>query len=242
MPSNEHLDRIFAEPIQSPADFVFDERVAAVFPDMLKRSIPGYATIIQMIGLLAAAQLPASGLCYDLGCSLGAAALAIQRAAPNRRVIGVDTSLAMLTKARDALHKEAPQIELIAADVQDVALQPTALAVLNFTLQFLPLTGRKAVLRRIYEALVPGGFLVISEKIAFDDSVLNKHFTELHQSFKKTQGYSELEISQKRTALERVLLPETLKVHQERLSEVGFELQRPWFQCFNFVSLLAIKT
>ena len=236
----EH-DRIFADPVQSPADFVFDERVAAVFPDMLRRSIPGYATIIQMIGLLAAGQLPPTGQCYDLGCSLGAAALAIQRAAPGRRVVGVDNSLAMLAKARNTLSKEAPEIELVEADVQDFPLQPAALVVLNFTLQFLPLSGRKAVLERIYQALVPGGVLVLSEKIAFDHSVMNDRFIELHQAFKKAQGYSELEISQKRTALERVLLPEQLRAHEERLSEVGFTLVRPWFQCFNFVSLLAIK-
>jgi tRNA (cmo5U34)-methyltransferase len=239
-PSNR--DRIFAEPLQTPADFVFDERVAEVFADMLQRSIPGYATILQMIGLLAATELPATGLCYDLGCSLGAAALAIQRACPGRKVIGLDNSPDMLEKARASLALDAPDIQLVEADVETFPLQPAAMVVLNFTLQFLPLEGRRALLERIHQALVPGGLLVLSEKIALDEPKLQQCFIQLHESFKEAKGYSRLEISQKRTALERVLLPESLATHQQRLQAVGFSHQHPWFQCFNFVSILAIKT
>lgn len=234
-------DRIFAEPLDSPADFVFDERVAAVFPDMLRRSIPGYASIIQMIGLLAQTKLPATGICYDLGCSLGASALAMARACTERTIIGVDNSRAMLEQARTTLATEVVNIQLVEADVQDYGLAPAAMVVLNFTLQFLPLAGRRALLERIHEALVPGGLLVLSEKIAFEDALIQQTFIELHQGFKLAQGYSELEISQKRTALERVLLPESLATHQQRLSQVGFVQQEPWFQCFNFISILAIK-
>lgn len=241
MHSDNHRDRLFAKPLTTPADFVFDERVAAVFPDMLQRSIPGYATILQMIGLLAAGQLPENGLCYDLGCSLGAAALAMKHARPDRRVIGVDKSAEMLVKARETLAEDGAAIELVEADVRDISLEPAAMVVLNFTLQFLPIQGRKTLLERIYQALVPGGLLVLSEKIALDEPRLHQCFIELHEAFKETRGYSRLEISQKRTALERVLLPETLATHQERLREVGFVHQQPWFQCFNFVSILAIK-
>lgn len=242
MPSSSLKDRLFAEPLNNPADFVFDERVAAVFPDMLQRSIPGYASILQMIGLLAAGQLPQTGLCYDLGCSLGAAALVIQRACPDRQVIAVDKSAEMLAKARDTLAEDGPDIHLIEADVGAFPLEPAAMVVLNFTLQFLPIEGRKALLERIYQALVPGGLLVLSEKIALDEPRLHQCFIELHEAFKEARGYSRLEISQKRTALERVLLPETLATHQERLCQVGFVHQQPWFQCFNFVSILAIKS
>jgi len=54
-------------------------------------------------------------------------------------------------------------------------------------------------------------------------------------------GYSKLEISQKRAALENVLLPETLEAHRSRLDTIGFDAVDVWFQCFNFASMVAFK-
>ena len=131
--------------------------------------------------------------------------------------------------------------ELVCADVLEVPIESASMVVLNFTLQFIEPERRPQLLGRIYRGLLPGGILVLSEKIAPNSESTGRLFTELHHEFKKTQGYSELEISQKRAALERVLLPETLASHKQRLQEVGFKTVEVWFQCFNFVSLLAIK-
>ena len=242
-------DRLYADPQKVTADFVFDERVAAVFPDMIQRSVPGYATIINMIGTLASRSVKPGTRCYDLGCSLGAAALAMHQgmgraigpqAVP---IIAVDNSQPMLDRARELLAQSdaLPDIELRCADVLDVPIENASMVVLNFTLQFIDPAERARLLGRIHEGLQPGGILVLSEKIALPSDAMQQLFTEMHHSFKQAQGYSELEISQKRSALERVLLPESLDSHRQRLQRVGFETVEVWFQCFNFVSLLAIK-
>ncbi|MEJ2611005.1 MAG: carboxy-S-adenosyl-L-methionine synthase CmoA [Candidatus Thiodiazotropha sp.] len=238
-------DRIYANHHEVIADFVFDERVAKVFPDMINRSVPGYATIINMIGSLASQCVKPGTCCYDLGCSLGAASMAVASMVEhnNYYLFAVDNSMAMLTQAADRLSVglgDTP-IRLICSDVRDINIQQASMAILNFTLQFIPAEDRLQFLKRLYDGMLPDGLLVLSEKIAFSDKVSQQLFTEMYHGFKKTQGYSDLEISQKRTALENVLIPETLECHIARLQNVGFSTVEVWFQCFNFISLLAIK-
>ena len=108
-------------------------------------------------------------------------------------------------------------------------------------MQFIPPEERLTLITRIHEGLKPGGVLILSEKIAFDDPVMQDFHIEAHHDFKRANGYSDLEISQKRTALERVMIPETLSCHQRRLQDAGFSFSEAWFQCFNFVSMAAIK-
>jgi tRNA (cmo5U34)-methyltransferase len=238
-------DCLYADPREVIGEFVFDERVAEVFPDMINRSVPGYGTIIDMISVLASRCVKPQSLCYDLGCSLGAATLAIRQGVGQRgcRIIAVDNSPAMLRRAQSYLvgMPEPTGIDFVCADVMDVGIVSAAMVVLNFTLQFIPLGRRVQLLQTIHRGLNPGGMLVLSEKIALPTEKAQQLFTELHHGFKMAQGYSELEISQKRAAIENVLLPETLEAHRERLHEVGFNTVEVWFQCFNFISILALK-
>jgi tRNA (cmo5U34)-methyltransferase len=113
--------------------------------------------------------------------------------------------------------------------------------VLNFTLQFIPIADRLAFLQKINQGLLPGGILLLSEKLKLDDDKQNTLQADMHHQFKKAQGYSDLEISQKRTALENVLIPETFSLHQQRLQEADFSSAEVWFQYFNFASLIALK-
>ncbi|KRT54967.1 tRNA (cmo5U34)-methyltransferase [endosymbiont of Ridgeia piscesae] len=245
MPQDLSTDRLYAEPQQGSGDFVFDRQVAQVFPDMIKRSVPGYGTIINMIGTLAVSCVSEGSRCYDLGCSLAAAALAMRSGAAGRdcQVVAVDNSVAMLERAQELLSasEEGRDIELVCADLRDIEVRDASMVVLNFTLQFLPLDVREGLLRSIWQGMRPGGVLVLSEKIALEDPQSQALFVEMHHGFKRAQGYSELEISQKRSALENVLIPETLATHRMRLQQVGFERVEVWFQCFNFISLLAVK-
>lgn len=235
-------DRLFAETAQT-SDFTFDESVAAVFPDMIRRSVPGYPTIIHMTQLLAARYAQADTRLYDLGCSLGASTAALASGAGHRRceVIGIDSAPAMLAKAQDGLTERFPQIAWVCADVREVSLSNASIVVMNFTLQFLPVDDRVVLLRRIRQSLRPGGVLVLSEKIAGDDPAADAFLTELHHAFKRANGYSELEISRKRSALENVLVPETLARHRQRLGEAGFARVDVWFQCLNFASMVAFR-
>lgn len=236
-------DRLFAGSAAQAGDFVFDDAVAAVFPDMIKRSVPGYPAIINMIQLLAEEYAQAGSTLLDLGCSLGAstAALALGSADRDCQVTGIDNAPAMLERAQAMLSSRHPGIQWVCADVRQVPIEDASVVVLNFTLQFLPLADRLELLKRIKAGLRPGGILILSEKISGQDAVADALLTEMHHAFKRANGYSQLEISRKRTALENVLVPETLEAHQARLREAGFSRSDPWFQCFNFMSLVARK-
>jgi len=236
-------DRLFAKPLAEIAGFRFDHRVVEVFPDMIRRSVPGYETIVAMTGTLAERYAQPGTRCYDLGCSLGASTLALRQGIGARdcTIVAADNAPAMIERCRAVLAADAgaAPVELCAADIRELDIADASVVVLNFTLQFIAPAERAALIGRIRAGLVPGGVLVLSEKIAFADAALDALMIDLHHAFKRANGYSELEIAQKRAALEAVLIPETLDVHRARLRDAGFAAADVWFQCFNFASLLA---
>jgi tRNA (cmo5U34)-methyltransferase len=236
-------DSLYSEPLGQISSFAFDDHVANVFPDMISRSVPGYQTMIAAIGLLAGRFATQNSVCYDLGCSLGAASFSMQKniTVDNCKIIAVDTSQAMLSRFERVLKPDKTPIELHCADIREIKIKNASMVVLNFTLQFLPVEDRETLLAKIYDGLLPNGALIISEKLAFDDLRQHELQIDLHHEFKKAQGYSDLEISQKRTALENVLIPETFATHQNRLKSVGFNSAELWFQYFNFASFIALK-
>lgn len=239
-------DTLYASPLEHVNDFVFDKAVADVFPDMIKRSVPGYSTIIHMVGQLAERYSQSGSRCYDLGCSLGAATLAMRHriTAANVEILAVDNSADMIASCRyviDADPAEVP-VTLIHDDIQNVQINQASVVVLNFTLQFVPLEKRLSLLQKIHDGMLPGGILIISEKLKFTHEPHHELMNELHHYFKKTNGYSDMEIAQKRDAIDNVLLPETFEVHHQRLRQVGFDSPNLWFQCFNFASFLTFKT
>ena len=241
----DQRDTIYADPLSDTGLFTFDDSVARVFPDMIKRSVPGYSTIVAMTGLLAGRYATAGSKLYDLGCSLGASTLAMRQ---NLRladctIIAVDNSSAMLERCDSLMATDTHEtpVSLLCSDLQDVKVEDASVVVLNFTLQFVPLESRDRVIQGIYRGLRPGGIMVLSEKVSFEDPHLDELNIDLHHQFKRANGYSELEIARKRTALENVLLPETLNKHRERIFEAGFSSCDVWFQCFNFASLVALK-
>ena len=241
-------DRLYETQISEPGDFVFDERVVRVFPDMINRSVPGYATVVPMLGLLARRYAQADSVLYDLGCSLGAVALAMQAAvrAPGARIVAVDNAPAMIRGLEAHLAAapaagSAPPIEPVLQDILETAIEGASVTALNFTLQFVPVALRSELLARVAAGTLPGGVLLLSEKIRFADPAEEDLQTRWHHDFKRAQGYSELEIARKREALEHVLRPEPLETHRERLERAGFKRVCRWYQGFNFVSLVAFR-
>lgn len=234
-------DQVYRDQRNQIVDFVFDDSVAAVFPDMIRRSVPGYETVIPLSGLIAARHLRDGGRCYDLGCSLGATTLAILRAAGERpcSIIAVDNSASMLERAR-ALHANEPRIDWRCADLRDVTIENADVVVMNYTLQFVPPADRAALLARIRGGLNPSGVLIISEKVRSSDVTEHAYYDELHALYKRANGYSELEVAQKRAALDNVLIPDTLEAHEARLAAAGFGRVQAWFRCLNWLSLLAM--
>ncbi|MGI2261589.1 carboxy-S-adenosyl-L-methionine synthase CmoA [Shewanella sp. GXUN23E] len=242
---NSSPDTIYAQPAAEIADFQFDSRVAGVFGDMIRRSVPGYAQIIATIGDFAHKYVKPETRVYDLGCSLGAATLSVRRRIDGRdcEIVAVDNSESMVNRCRENLsaYVSDTHVELLLGDIRDVDISNASMVILNFTLQFLPPDDRKQLLEKIFQGLNKGGILVLSEKLRFEDPAIQELLDAQHLDFKRANGYSELEISQKRSALENVMRPDPLSLHEKRLTDIGFRHVSPWFQCFNFASMVAIK-
>ncbi|SET31744.1 carboxy-S-adenosyl-L-methionine synthase CmoA [Thorsellia anophelis] len=244
-------DTLFSVPISELGDWTFDDKVADVFPDMIKRSVPGYSNIITMIGMLAQRVVTPNSQIYDLGCSLGEASLSIRKALSAQlstsehgcKIIAVDNSEAMVEKCKQRISGFISPIEIdvIDADINEVEIKQASLVVLNFTLQFIKPEKRLALLKKIYHGLNPKGALIISDKLSFQDMLIDSLLFDMHHDFKRANGYSELEISQKRSMLENVMIPDNIETHLTRLKQAGFEHSTVWYQCFNFGSMVAIK-
>jgi len=250
---------------QENSPFEFNKQVASVFPDMIGRSVPGYQSVINMIEQLAGRYVKEKTNCYDLGCSLGEATLAMDRgivnantagshtpssnksssdiSSPENTIVSVDNSTAMLDRCQLHLdcYKHHSSITLKCEDILTTKIENASMVVLNYTLQFIPVEKRESLINSIFEGLNDGAILIISEKISFIDQRVNQLFIELHHQFKKDNGYSDLEISQKRNALENVLIPETLETHVKRMVDAGFKHVNCWQQHLNFASFIAIK-
>lgn len=229
--------------------FRFNENVARVFPDMLRRSIPGYAASLEAIGSLAARYVRAGTNCYDLGCSLGAATLAMRHGIqqPCCRVVAIDSSPAMIGRCREVIAEDdrqngpETQVDIAEQDIRDVDFHNASMVVLNYTLQFIEPADRNALLTRIYNGMNDGGLLVLSEKVVDEDAHMEALLVDLHEEHKRRNHYSALEVARKRAALENVLLPETVAAHRDRLQRTGFSSTAVWLRYFNFVSIVAIR-
>lgn len=238
-------DRLFASEDASDGPFEFNEAVAAVFPDMLKRSIPGYVASIHTIGSLARRYVRPDTCCFDLGCSLGAATLAMRHniAEPGCNIQAIDNSTAMIDRCRKIIADDdgLVPVNVIAGDVREADIQNASMVVMNFTLHFLPIIDRDAMVRKICQGMNDNGVFVLSEKIEDSDRKIEDLLVDLHHEQKKHNAYSESEIDRKRAAIESVLIPESLDTHRARLSGVGFRHVGVWLRHFNFVSLVAFK-
>jgi tRNA (cmo5U34)-methyltransferase len=237
-------DAIYSQP-QQVDRFSFDQSVAEVFPDMIQRSVPGYSTIVDAIGQLCGRYATVNSNIYDLGCSLGAVSLAAEKyiRAIDCKIVAVDNSAAMVERCK--LHVKAfktnTPVEVICDDLQNVKIRNASSVVMNFTLQFIAPQLRADIINDIYKGLNPGGILILSEKISHSSVSGNELLIDLHHEFKRRNGYSDLEISQKREALEEVMLIDNFEDHQQRLVAAGFSDVILWFKCFNFASIVAIK-
>ena len=239
-------DQIYAEPANAAdGPFTFNAEVARVFPDMLRRSIPGYGASLQAIESLARRFVQPNTRCFDLGCSLGAASWAMARGirAPGCRIVAVDSAPAMILQCEQILAAEpaATPIDVVCADIRDTQIDGASMAVMNYTLQFVAPDDRQALLERVARGLCDEGVLVLSEKIVDPDATVDELLIDLHHDFKRQRAYSDLEISRKRAALENVLVPDTIEQHRERLRAAGFRRTAVWLQHFNFVSMVAVR-
>ena len=311
-------DRIFRDPEHQLVDFAFDSRVAEVFPDMIRRSVPAYETVVPLTGLIAARHLagamparhagsrsvtpvrgmqpepppgsetgacegfdvagpsgyrvdrtpahtredapakgepaapetdagpgriaraaPRGGLVFDLGCSLGATTLAVLRQVGDAplRIVAVDNSEPMLERAAGLVDDR--RVELRLEDLRATDVSGADVILMNYVLQFLPPADRQALMSRFHKQMAPGGLLLLSEKIGCAGAEEQAFFDATHLAFKQANGYSDLEVGRKRTALENVMIADTEETHRSRLQTAGFEPVNTWFRCLNWASFVA---
>lgn len=226
-------------------DFTFNDQVAEVFDDMLNRSVPFYSAVIDSMAELMRRQVPPGSRVYDLGCATGTTLLELARRLADMKLhfIGVDNAPAMIEKAerKAKMYSKSTVIEFIKGDITSINLTDADVVICNYTMQFIRPLARPQFTKRIYDSLPKGGLFCIGEKIISHDKKLNRTFIEMYHQFKKQQGYSELEISTKREALENVLVPFSIDENIDMLRQAGFPTAETFFQWFNFASFIAIK-
>lgn len=237
-------DTIFKSKLEKIKDFEFNENVAAVFDDMVSRSIPFYAEIHRIIIDVLSKAFQEGDSIYDLGCSTGNTIIIINKFLGDKKykLIGVDNSPSMLTVTEKKFKDNGiKNVELIQSDLEKIVFGPSGFVIMNYTLQFINPLNRLELLQKIYQSLRPGGIFILSEKIKVENSEIEGLITDLYYDFKRRNGYSELEISQKREALEKVLNPLTPSSQIELLKIAGFKKVEILFRCYNFACYIGIK-
>ena len=238
-------DEVFKVDIEKVSDFKFGANVAKVFDDMVNRSVPYYGEIQRMMAELAADHAREETFVYDLGCSTGTTMIGMDTmVTPNIKFIGVDDSQEMLDKCKSKLMELgfSRPYELRCADLgQGIKIENASVVVLCLTLQFVRPINRDRLLQDIYKGLNPGGVLILVEKILAEESNFNRDFINYYYNYKRRNNYSEMEISQKREALENVLVPYKLSENITLLRDKGFAHCEVFFKWYNFAGLIAVK-
>lgn len=237
-------DELFKKPLSRLTDFQFSEDVAGVFDDMLNRSIPFYDQVQNAIVDLVACHYQPGTKVYDVGCSTGLMMAKLLDGIPElAEVVGIDDSEAMINKTAERFaataHKD--RVSLRCEDLRTSVMDNASAVIMNYTLQFVRPLYREQVVGRIYDALQPGGVLILSEKVLEDSTNVSRLFIDMYYQFKRRQGYSTLEISQKREMLENVLIPYKVGEQRELLTKCGFAEVETFFKWFNFASFIAVK-
>ncbi len=233
-------DRVFSKPIKK--QFEFDDEVALVFDDMLKRSVPFYEEAQKLTLYFAQKYLSDGGVVYDLGCSTASLLISLSKKVPNNtKLIGIDNSRSMLDLATKKCEAYGANVKLIDGDIIEFDYEPSDVFISNYTLQFIRPLLREDFVKKIASSLKSGGVFIFSEKVISAHPKLHKELIECYYDFKKTQGYSEFEIAQKREALENVLIPYTEDENIKMVKNSGFSHCEVIFRWNNFATFVAIK-
>jgi tRNA (cmo5U34)-methyltransferase len=239
-------DEVFREQYAKPSDFKFSSKVAGVFDDMVNRSVPYYEEMQRMVAELAADHASENSKIYDLGCSTGTTLIHMdQTVGDNVTFVGIDDSRDMLDKCRNKLQQAQfrHDFDLVVGDLnQEIRIEDASVVVLVLTLQFVRPINRERLVKQIFNGMRSDGALILIEKILAEDSRFNRDFIKYYYDMKRRHHYSELEISQKREALENVLIPYKLSENITLLRDAGFEHCEVFFKWYNFTGIIAKKS
>jgi tRNA (cmo5U34)-methyltransferase len=238
-------DTLFSEKREAVRDFDFGGDTAVVFDDMLNRSVPFYTDIQRMIAEISADYAIGGTRVYDLGCATCNAFFRLDRVLPpDVKFVGIDFSEEMLEQAREKIAQErfTREHELICADLNDdLEIKNASVVIMNLTLQFIRPVRRHLLATSIARGIVPGGCLLLVEKVLSKESKVNRSFIKYYYDFKQRNGYSQMEIAQKREALENVLIPYRLEENYELFLSSGFSFCDVFFKWYNFCGMIAVR-
>ena len=238
-------DNIFKAGNFNDLPFSFNEEVTEVFEDMIDRSVPGYKSSLKLIENLGNSYFQNNSSCYDLGCSLGASTLSLLKAIKKKdgRIYAVDSSKDMIISCKSNFKDsiDSNKVNFINQGLETIQITDASVVVLNFVLQFIDSVKREELLEKIFQGMKKNGLLILSEKTHFDNKYRNQTLLNLHHNFKFKNGYTKMEISRKRDALEGVLVTDLEKCHRQRLGEIGFKEIRKVMSNLNFFTLIAQK-
>jgi tRNA (cmo5U34)-methyltransferase len=242
---NMPQDTLYNDPRKKTDPFEFNQKVVDVFDDMITRSVPLYEELIKREAQLAADYYQSGSVVVDLGCSNGNFGLCLCREMGRRpfKMVAVDNSEPMIGEYKSRLrgHPNQTDIELTCADIRDICVKNASVVVINYTLQFITIKDRDRLMEKLYRGLLPGGILLLSEKIIHEDLGISDLQKKYHHRLKRENGYSQLAVSQKRDALENVLIPESIQTHLSRLARAGFLKTDIFLKWFNFTSIICQK-
>ncbi len=231
-------DRLFEKELKK--QFEFDEQVAAVFDDMIERSVPFYRQNMELVADLILRRIKPKMRIVDLGCSTGSLLIEIaRRFGAEAEFIGIDNADAMIRRASKKAEAFGVDVSFVCADILEFDLKECDIVISNYTLQFIRPPVRPKVVEKIADALKDGGLFFCSEKVLMEDAWLNRQIIEIYHNYKERQGYSKTEIMRKREALENVLVPYTIEENKKMLKEGGFKRVDTLFQWGNFVTMAA---
>jgi len=246
---NKPEDKVFSEELTSIRPFEFNEKVAHVFDDMAERSIPFYKEVQKMVTGLALTFFQEGSTIYDLGSSTATTMSLISQGMKDHRIddyniIGIDSSSAMCHEAElklKSVDADLKKIHIEEGDLFDCQIENASVVIMNYTLQFIDPLKREKLISNIYKGLRHNGILLVSDKMVQSNTDTSRIFIENYYDMKRTNGYSDLEISQKREALENVLIPYSVKEEEQLFKNCGFEAVDTFFTWYNFSSFICMK-
>ena len=183
--------------------------------------------------------------CYDLGCSLGTSTLSLIKAMEERegQICAFDNSKAMISNCNKRFKHliDNKKVNFINQDIEATEIGDASIVVINFVLQFIDSSKRASLLQKVFSGMNRNGLLILSEKTHFDNEFRNRNLFNLHHNFKYNNGYTKMEISRKRDALEGILITDLEEDHHKRLNKIGFRDIRKVMSNLNFFTLVAKK-
>jgi tRNA (cmo5U34)-methyltransferase len=225
--------------------WVFDAEVTAALDDMLQRTVPQYDSMRQACFDLACLYRQPETDIVDLGCSRGAAmAPLVERHGATNHFVGVDVSEPMVeaARARFASYIDAGVVDIRLCDLRrgyPPVRASVTLAIL--TVQWVPVEHRQQLLAAAREHTVPGGALILVEKVLGATAAMDDVLVHLHHAMKAANGYTQESIETKRRSLEGVLVPVTAARNEDMLRAAGFDDVECVWRWMNFAAWIAVR-